>query len=495
MSSFWGAEVKPGKPYTHTHSARRGRLRLTQATLGGEVGKGEKGDGNGKKGVVQVQCSVKNKDPVFLCALLPGQSETCHLELEFEEKFVTFSVLGPRSVHLAGYYVGDVYEEDLGDSDTGSDSLRGSDDDGFLDTDDDEMISDSEDDDSETDDVEMMYNQRRGKSSVVIEEIQEDDKPAGGEGQKGSNKKRSSENGDNSQLQLVVRTPSAESLESEDEDGFPVSFSELKKSAEGSSKKNRKLKIETSNEDRKRKSGAISDHRDSSGEVKVENDGVSKKKKKAKDKRTAVDSEEKENKQQDSPADPVDAKQKKKKNKNISASEADTDQQADKENHIDNDAEEVTAQEAKKKKNKNKKKKTQEKKTSENQASADLMESESKKQPLQTRTFGNGLIIEEVAMGKPDGKKASHGKKVSVKYIGKLKNGTIFDSTAGGRPFEFRLGVGQVIKGWDIGINGMRIGDKRRLTIPPSMGYGNQRMGAIPQNSTLVFDVELVNVK
>lgn len=78
----------------------------TQATLGGEVGKGEKGDGNGKKGVVQVQCSVKNKDPVFLCALLPGQSETCHLELEFEEKFVTFSVLGPRSVHLAGYYVG-----------------------------------------------------------------------------------------------------------------------------------------------------------------------------------------------------------------------------------------------------------------------------------------------------------------------------------------------------------------------------------------------------
>lgn len=80
----------------------------------------------------------------------------------------------------------------------------------------------------------------------------------------------------------------------------------------------------------------------------------------------------------------------------------------------DNDAEEVTAQEAKKKKNKNKKKKTQEKKTSENQASADLMESESKKQPLQTRTFGNGLIIEEVAMGKPDGKKASHGKKVNI---------------------------------------------------------------------------------
>lgn len=77
----------------------------SQATLGGEAGKVEKG-GGGKKNVVQLQCTVKNKDPVFLCALVPGQSETCHLELEFEEKHVTFSVLGPRSVHLAGYYIG-----------------------------------------------------------------------------------------------------------------------------------------------------------------------------------------------------------------------------------------------------------------------------------------------------------------------------------------------------------------------------------------------------
>jgi FK506-binding nuclear protein len=55
--------------------------------------------------VVQVQCTVKNRDPVYLCALISGQSETCNLDFEFEEKFVTFSVLGPRSVHLAGYYV------------------------------------------------------------------------------------------------------------------------------------------------------------------------------------------------------------------------------------------------------------------------------------------------------------------------------------------------------------------------------------------------------
>lgn len=74
----------------------------TQATLGAEVGKVEKG----KTNLVQLQCTVKNKEPVYLCALIPGQSVTCHLDLEFEEKYVTFSVLGPRSVHLAGYYVG-----------------------------------------------------------------------------------------------------------------------------------------------------------------------------------------------------------------------------------------------------------------------------------------------------------------------------------------------------------------------------------------------------
>ncbi|RVX08364.1 Peptidyl-prolyl cis-trans isomerase FKBP53 [Vitis vinifera] len=85
---------------------------------------------------------------------------------------------------------------------------------------------------------------------------------------------------------------------------------------------------------------------------------------------------------------------------------------------------------------------------------------------------------------------------VSVHYIGNLKkNGKIFDSNVGRAPFKFRLGVGQVIKGWDVGVNGMRVGDKRRLTIPPSMGYGDQGAGkTIPPNSWLVFDVELVAV-
>nr|XP_051217561.1 peptidyl-prolyl cis-trans isomerase FKBP53 isoform X2 [Lolium perenne]XP_051217563.1 peptidyl-prolyl cis-trans isomerase FKBP53 isoform X4 [Lolium perenne] len=496
MSSFWGVEVKPEKPYMLTPDPRRGRLRLTQATLGAEVGKAEKG----RKNVVQVQCAVKNRDPVYLCALVSGQSESCNLDFEFEEKLVTFSVLGPRSVHLAGYYVADEYDEEDMDCDTCSDELQGSDSEEDLYASDEgvvipgshgEMGTDSEDDldynsdyDSD-DDEELFSNQRRGKSSVVIEEIQEDDKPAVGEGQKGSNKKQTSEDGDNSRLQVAVRTPTAGSLESEDEDGFPVSDS---KSSKGSSKKETKT-----NEDRKRKSGDIAEP---SGDVIAENDRISKKKKKAKDKRTAVDSEKvkDEGKEitQESSADIVEAKQKKKKNKKASASEVDPDQQAD-EKTITDDVEEPSKQAAKKKKNK---KKTKENNTSEKQAQTDVSKSDSSKEETsQTRTFGNGLIIQTVALGKPDGKKAAPGKKVAVKYIGKLKNGTIFDSTVGKRPFEFRLGNGQVIKGWDIGVNGMRIGDKRRLTIPPSMGYGKEKAGQIPPNSTLVFDVELMNVK
>jgi FK506-binding nuclear protein len=285
-------------------------------------------------------------------------------------------------------------------------------------------------------------------------------------------------------------------LESEDEDGFPVSFSESKKSSESASKKKGGKDKEASNEDRKRKSGAISDLGDSSGDVKAENDGASKKKKKTKDKSTAMDNgkvndDVKEIKQQGSHADPFSAKQKKK-NKNTSVSEAGVVEQSAKKNNIQKDGEEVTSQEANKK---NKKKKTQDANTSENQSPTAIAESKNKKEPLQTRTFANGMIIQEMVLGKPDGKKATNGKKVAVRYIGKLKNGTIFDSNVSGRPFEFRLGVGQVIKGWDVGVNGMRVGDKRRLTIPPSMGYGSDRVGKIPQNSTLIFDVELVNVK
>lgn len=90
------------------------------------------------------------------------------------------------------------------------------------------------------------------------------------------------------------------------------------------------------------------------------------------------------------------------------------------------------------------------------------------------------------------------GDTISVQYTGKLTDGTVFDATSkhGGTPFDFTIGQGQVIKGWDQGLLGMKVGEKRTITIPADLGYGATGAGSsIPPNSTLIFDVELVSIK
>jgi FKBP-type peptidyl-prolyl cis-trans isomerase FkpA len=111
-------------------------------------------------------------------------------------------------------------------------------------------------------------------------------------------------------------------------------------------------------------------------------------------------------------------------------------------------------------------------------------------------TAAGGLQVEEVKAG--DGAVATAGKNVSVHYTGRLTDGTKFDSSYDrGQPIEFRLGSGMVIKGWDMGIQGMKVGGKRKLTIPPDLAYGARGTpgGPIPPNATLVFDVELTAVQ
>jgi FKBP-type peptidyl-prolyl cis-trans isomerase len=113
-------------------------------------------------------------------------------------------------------------------------------------------------------------------------------------------------------------------------------------------------------------------------------------------------------------------------------------------------------------------------------------------QPTKT---ASGLEYWDIKVG--TGAVAETGKHVKVDYTGWLTNGKKFDSSVGtGRPFDFMLGAGQVIKGWDEGVVGMKIGGKRQLRIPPDLAYGPAGYSTvIPPNSTLIFDVRLVEVK
>ena len=107
----------------------------------------------------------------------------------------------------------------------------------------------------------------------------------------------------------------------------------------------------------------------------------------------------------------------------------------------------------------------------------------------------SGLKIEELSEG--EGETAAAGQQVSVHYTGWLTDGQKFDSSVDrNQPFQFALGRGMVIRGWDEGVAGMKVGGKRKLTIPPHLGYGAQGAGGvIPPNATLVFEVELLGVQ
>lgn len=113
----------------------------------------------------------------------------------------------------------------------------------------------------------------------------------------------------------------------------------------------------------------------------------------------------------------------------------------------------------------------------------------------QNTTQNDPLVVEIVKQG--TGEPAKSGDTVTVSYIGTLTNGTEFDKSAnhGDGKFTFQVGVGQVIKGWDEGIVGMKVGEVRKLTIAPEYGYGAQVVGTIPANSTLMFEVEMFAIK
>lgn len=111
------------------------------------------------------------------------------------------------------------------------------------------------------------------------------------------------------------------------------------------------------------------------------------------------------------------------------------------------------------------------------------------------QTMSNGLQIEDIKIG--EGSEVKKFDIVTVNYTGTLEDGTKFDSSLnpGRTPFRFTVGAGQVIKGWDEGLMGMKVGGKRKLTIPPELGYGSRDNGPIPANSTLIFDIDLLGIE
>lgn len=129
-------------------------------------------------------------------------------------------------------------------------------------------------------------------------------------------------------------------------------------------------------------------------------------------------------------------------------------------------------------------------------AAADTSLTTTDQQTTTMPTDASSLQISDEVVG--TGATAQAGDMVTVNYVGTLTNGTVFDASAnhGNAGFPFVLGAGQVIKGWDEGVAGMRVGGKRRLIIPPALAYGSQAVGnVIPANSTLVFEVELTKVQ
>ncbi|KAL7273141.1 peptidylprolyl isomerase fpr3 [Rhizina undulata] len=110
-----------------------------------------------------------------------------------------------------------------------------------------------------------------------------------------------------------------------------------------------------------------------------------------------------------------------------------------------------------------------------------------------TKRVVQGVTIDDKKIG--SGPAAKSGNRLSMRYIGKLQNGKVFDQNTKGKVFSFKLGKGEVIKGWEIGLQGMQIGGERRLTIPAAQAYGKQSLPGIPANSTLIFDVKLLEIK
>ncbi|XP_062193826.1 peptidyl-prolyl cis-trans isomerase FKBP53 [Phragmites australis] len=422
--AFWGVEVKPGKPYTHSYQASHGRLRICQAALGNCDAAGR----------TVLQCNVGNKIPIKLCSLNPKLAEMCHLEIELEEvDDVVFSVIGQSSIHLSGYYVrassrsnvgddeSESYGEDIGQSDTDEehDASEDSYESDFIDDRDVPVPEDNYGSDT-MDDGDVKGSSPRHHKQEAFE------KPTSKvERRRRLKKYQVDSTDDDSSFKPAVKRNAPSIFDSgsdDDDDNVPISVALAKKDSNKVADEVEPPNVEAKDKTRKKSSDA----------------------RKRKSSAISLDTA--------SPMDITDA-----------------------------NASSVSKKGAEIKKKLKKRLRNQ-------------LEAEGEKQS-KIRTLEDGLIVEDLSTGNLDAKMASSGSKVYIKYVGKLKDGKIVESNVNEKPYKFKLGAGKVIRGWDLGICGMRVGEKRRLTIPASLCYGDKSVGKVPNNSSIIYEIELVKVK
>ncbi|KAK1372250.1 Peptidylprolyl isomerase [Heracleum sosnowskyi] len=569
--AFWGTEVKSGKPFSLKYNdGLRKRLHISQATLAA---------GNAKQTCL-VQCSVGHKSPVLLGALLPKKTESLQLNLEFDEdEDVVFSVIGPRSVHLTGFYPNAAPNVNDDESESYGEDIANSENEEFVSQSDEDEYEDSFIDDD--DDLEVILPSPTSTHGVAddVDKKRNKKKP-----NKPLKKRSQVVESDDESISWNLNSGSCIrwACVSDSADKLPIS----------SMCKNKKVGKNTVRNDPKRptkKGKGVSseviildsddhsdpDHKANKSEAKANDivigqdpiiayeidvdpdannrrsnllpspelgleSGVKPKKRKECSKEENIpdensDNQEKNYLQADTGADDMNQdlrvgkenvrrpsnktsetgflagsliptveegshKPKKKGRKREEENKTPTENDLVPERKADENTFEKAA---KKKKQKIKVEKNDEdmdvpvsfngeKENSINEVQEEKIISGSSR----VRTLSNGLVIEDLEKTKSDGKAAALGRKLKVRYTAKLKeNGEIIDSN-GKAPYRFRLGDENVMEGWNIGLDGMRAGDKRRLVVPPSLGVGSKGTAEnVQPDSSVIYDVELLRVR
>lgn len=453
---FWGLSIESGKTYTQTVSTT---FHISMAALEPLVRKEDYKDNSYVSLMLQ-----HDKAEFMLCTLEQGRVLQVPLDLNFTEgEEITFTLNGKGCVHLSGYLCPeDFVDSDDEDEDDSADESYEAGEEPAGSSDGAEESSDEEapqlamlpfdDSESEEEEVEIVKGKRKKKQ------------------ENGSNKKK--------KIEVVEDEDDDDSddedfldLEAEVSDDEEVSSDEEEEEEDGEEDDEEEMEEEEAEEEAESAEEPVEEDLGASF---LSDDAKSDKKKKKKKKEKTPEKKEK-SKKKETPEKP-----------------AETPKQKEEEKPANGDVS-STEKKKKKKNKKNKDNKENGATPSQNDAKTEAKTPPTTgKQKAKKIVLGGGVVAEELKEG--HGPVANLGKMVAVYYKGTLHNGKQFDATLSGKPFHFKLGKGEVIKGWDLGVKGMKVGGKRKLTIPPKMGYGSQRSGPIPPNSTLIFEVELKKV-